>query len=164
MSAIADATNATQRLYAVFEAETLEETQMCDPNLEAAIEVEGAEFTWDSPPPQAENHKKTKRARSNYTSVTDTTTDANEEIPFSVKQTNISVPRGQLIAIVGPVGAGKTSLLQGMIGEMRRTAGLVKFGGSVSYCPQSAWIQVSFRTSTILSRALNTVLECYNPG
>ena len=28
-----------------------------------------------------------------------------------------------------------------MIGEMRRTAGSVKFKGSVAYCPQSAWIQ-----------------------
>jgi ABC-type transporter Mla maintaining outer membrane lipid asymmetry ATPase subunit MlaF len=55
---------------------------------------------------------------------------------------NLSIPRGQLVAIVGPVGTGKTSLLQGIIGEMRRTSGTVKFGGSVSYCPQSAWIQV----------------------
>ncbi len=41
----------------------------------------------------------------------------------------------------GPVGSGKSSLLEGMIGEMRRTAGSVKFKGSVAYCPQSAWIQ-----------------------
>ena len=32
-------------------------------------------------------------------------------------------------------------MLQGLIGEMRRTAGAVKFHGSVAYCPQSAWIQ-----------------------
>lgn len=41
----------------------------------------------------------------------------------------------------GPVGSGKSSLLQGMIGEMRRTAGTVRFKGTVAYCPQSAWIQ-----------------------
>jgi hypothetical protein len=33
-------------------------------------------------------------------------------------------------------------LLQGIIGEMRKTSGTVKFGGSVGYCGQSAWVQV----------------------
>ena len=44
----------------------------------------------------------------------------------------------------GVIGAGKTSLLQAMIGEMRRVAGNVEFGGSVAYCAQTAWIQVRF--------------------
>jgi len=30
-----------------------------------------------------------------------------------------------------------------MIGEMRRIEGKVTFGGSVGYCPQTTWIQVS---------------------
>ena len=62
---------------------------------------------------------------------------------FKFQKTNLKIPKGQVIAIVGPVGSGKSSLLQGLIGEMRRETGSVKFGGSVSYCPQSAWIQVS---------------------
>lgn len=52
------------------------------------------------------------------------------------------IPKGRLVAIVGPVGSGKTSLLQGMVGEMPRTTGTVTFGGSVSYAAQTAWIQV----------------------
>ena len=62
---------------------------------------------------------------------------------FKVQNVDLYVPRGQLVAVVGAIGSGKTSLLQGMIGEMRRTEGSVRFGGSVAYCPQSAWIQVS---------------------
>jgi ATPase subunit of ABC transporter with duplicated ATPase domains len=46
------------------------------------------------------------------------------------------------MAIIGPVGSGKTSLMQGLISEMRKTSGSITFGGSVGYCPQSAWIQV----------------------
>lgn len=61
---------------------------------------------------------------------------------FNLKDVDISIPRGQLVAIVGAVGSGKTSLLQGLIGEMRRTSGSIKFGGSVAYSSQSAWIQV----------------------
>ena len=59
-----------------------------------------------------------------------------------VHDVNMSIPRGQLVAIVGAVGSGKSSLLQGLIGEMRKTEGKVIFGGSVAYCSQSAWIQV----------------------
>ena len=54
----------------------------------------------------------------------------------------MEIPRGMLVAIVGHVGSGKTSLLQGLIGEMRKTSGSITFGGSVGYCPQIAWIQV----------------------
>ncbi|RIB18714.1 P-loop containing nucleoside triphosphate hydrolase protein [Gigaspora rosea] len=54
---------------------------------------------------------------------------------------NISIPRGKLIAIVGPVGSGKSSLLSALIGEMKGIKGEVIFGGNVGYCPQTAWIQ-----------------------
>jgi ABC-type glutathione transport system ATPase component len=80
---------------------------------------------------------------------------------FKLHNIDLEVPRGQLCAIVGPVGAGKSSLVQGMIGgmtlrleivkvaykfttEMRKTGGEVTFGGSVAYCAQTAWIQVRF--------------------
>ena len=36
----------------------------------------------------------------------------------------------------------ESSLLQGIIGEMRRSSGTVTFSGRVAYCPQGAWIQV----------------------
>jgi len=78
---------------------------------------------------------------------------------FKLHDIDLEVLRGQLCAIVGPVGAGKSSLVQGMIGgmsfrpqtakithrltaEMRKTGGEVVFGGSVAYCAQTAWIQV----------------------
>ncbi|CAG8537245.1 20906_t:CDS:10, partial [Racocetra persica] len=54
---------------------------------------------------------------------------------------NISIPRGKLIAIVGSVGSGKSSLLSALVGEMKRIKGEVIFGGNVGYCPQTAWIQ-----------------------
>jgi ATP-binding cassette subfamily C (CFTR/MRP) protein 1 len=37
----------------------------------------------------------------------------------------------------------ESSLLQGLIGEMKRSKGDITFSGSVAYCPQAAWIQVS---------------------
>lgn len=58
----------------------------------------------------------------------------------TIKDVNIHIAKGQLVAIVGRVGTGKTSLLSGMIGDMYKTAGKVSISGSVAYCPQSAWI------------------------
>ena len=58
-----------------------------------------------------------------------------------IKGINFFVPRGQLCAVVGPVGSGKSSLLNALIGEMKKVDGSVKFGGSVGYCNQQAWIQ-----------------------
>lgn len=64
-----------------------------------------------------------------------------EEQIFKVKDVSLSIPRGSLTAIVGAIGSGKSSLLQGMMGEMRRTHGSVTFGGSTALCAQSPWIQ-----------------------
>ncbi|XP_067656381.1 multidrug resistance-associated protein 1-like [Haliotis asinina] len=54
---------------------------------------------------------------------------------------NVDVRRGQLIAVVGPVGAGKSSLLLALLGEMEKLTGCVQMKGSVAYVPQQAWIQ-----------------------
>ncbi|TFK27186.1 ATP-binding cassette transporter YOR1 [Coprinopsis marcescibilis] len=142
LSAIADAANATSRLYGVFEAELLEDTHVIDESLDAAIEVKGASFTWDAPfPDEGQGKKKGSKARHSKKNKPPVDGQKEEETPFSVDNVNLAIPRGQLVGIVGPVGSGKTSLLQGIIGEMRKTQGSITFGGTVGYCPQSAWIQ-----------------------
>lgn len=154
-SAIADAANATGRLVEVFEAELLDETHIVDENLDVAIEVKGASFSWDSPPPEAQLSKKKQAAKTKaeaqekkQSAIVDEKKGEMEhdkaegEHVFKICDVTLSIPRGKLVAFVGPVGSGKTSLLQGIIGEMRKTGGSITFGGSVGYCPQSAWIQV----------------------
>ncbi|KAJ6570148.1 ABC transporter, partial [Mycena vulgaris] len=149
-SSIADALNASHRLYDVFVAETFQDTQIRDDTLDVGVEVHDATFTWDGPPPEVEEGKKRKGKKATPLEKAAETAAAAlaleqakvvEEQIFKMSNLTFSIPRGQLVAIVGPVGSGKTSLLQGMIGEMRRTTGYTKFGGSVAYCPQSAWIQ-----------------------
>jgi ABC-type glutathione transport system ATPase component len=167
-SAITDAANAAGRLSGVFEAELLEKTHEVNEDLPVAIEVKGATFTWDTPPPELVGKGKTKK-QSKFSSqfhsskhnakAEAATISANdksqvekarlqadeEDRVFQVRDLSMEIPRGMLVAVVGPVGSGKTSLLQGLIGEMRKTSGSITFGGSVGYCPQSAWIQVGSR-------------------
>ena len=144
----------------MFEAELLEKTHTIDPTLDVALEVKGASFTWDSPPLDLEGKSAKKdtfgrpmiqpsKFEPNIKAAVEKKPsdnlhvhEKNEERVFKVQDVTMSVPRGQLVAIVGPVGSGKTSLLQGLIGEMRKANGSIVFGGSVGYCPQSAWIQV----------------------
>lgn len=51
------------------------------------------------------------------------------------------VESGSLTAIVGTVGSGKSSILQAILGEMKRTGGQVLVKGQVAYASQEAWIQ-----------------------
>ncbi|KAI1320479.1 hypothetical protein EDD11_000864 [Mortierella claussenii] len=60
---------------------------------------------------------------------------------FVLKNIDLKIPRGQLVAIVGAVGSGKSSLLNALVGEMRKSGGTMEYGGTIGYCPQSAWIQ-----------------------
>jgi ABC-type multidrug transport system fused ATPase/permease subunit len=146
-SAIADARNAIGRLQDCFTAELISEDFERDPKLPYAIEIDNASFTWDSLPPDNAKEEKGKKKGGGTHSKPQPESEpkeVKEEMLFKLKQIDVKIPRGQLVVIVGAVGSGKTSLFQGLIGDMRKTEGSVRFGGSIAYCSQSAWIQVCF--------------------
>uniref|UniRef100_A0AAQ5XXH7 ABC-type glutathione-S-conjugate transporter n=1 Tax=Amphiprion ocellaris TaxID=80972 RepID=A0AAQ5XXH7_AMPOC len=62
-------------------------------------------------------------------------------IPVIADRIDVRVPRGSLVAVVGHVGSGKSSLLSAMLGETEKRSGQVSVKGSVAYVPQQAWIQ-----------------------
>ena len=145
LSSISDARNAIGRLQECFTAELISESFQRDPKLAHAVEIENASFTWDGPPPDEGNGKgKKKDRRGSKQAPVSAPNEVKEEVMFKLRNIDLKIPRGQLVAIVGAVGSGKTSLLQGLIGDMRKTEGSVRFGGSVAYCSQSAWIQVGY--------------------
>ncbi|KAG0085536.1 hypothetical protein BGZ92_008914 [Podila epicladia] len=53
---------------------------------------------------------------------------------------NIRLTDGNLIAVVGRIGQGKSSLLGAIMGEMYKLQGTVKVFGDIAYVPQQAWI------------------------
>ena len=152
LSSIVDAVTACKRLNDVFEAETSDGTLVLNNNLDVAVRIVGVDFTWDSPPPRPQDLKTISDRRGMHnrmkgkskSTTLPTPQPVDEANVFKLRGVNMEIPRGKLVAIVGAVGAGKTSLLQGVVGEMRRSAGTVEFGGSVAYCAQTAWIQVRF--------------------
>ncbi|KAH8995032.1 ABC transporter [Lactarius akahatsu] len=160
LSTITDARNAIGRLQECFTAELVSETLVKDPKLKYAVEIDNASFTWDGPPPDLNEGKEDKGKKKSPSDphpkplLVSEPKEVKENALFKLKHVDLRAPRGQLVAIVGAVGSGKTSLLQGLIGDMRRTEGSVRVGGSVAYCSQSAWIQnATIRDNICFGRA-----------
>lgn len=63
-----------------------------------------------------------------------------KEIDLVVDPVNLLIPKGLLVAVVGEVGSGKSSLLNLILGETRLINGSVYRNGSIAYVPQVAWI------------------------
>lgn len=60
------------------------------------------------------------------------------------------------MAVVGPVGCGKSSLVSALLGEMEKLEGKVHMKGSVAYVPQQAWIQnCTLQENVLFGQALN---------
>lgn len=57
-----------------------------------------------------------------------------------LKNIDYTAFKGELSCIVGRVGAGKSSLLQTMLGDMWRAAGTVEVRGTVAYASQQTWV------------------------
>ncbi|KAK8465073.1 hypothetical protein PHAVU_010G140400 [Phaseolus vulgaris] len=77
-----------------------------------AVEIQGGNFIWD------------------HESVSPTLRDVNLEIKW-----------GQKVAICGPVGAGKSSLLYAVLGEIPKISGTVNVSSNIAYVSQTSWIQ-----------------------
>ncbi|KFQ99756.1 Multidrug resistance-associated protein 1, partial [Nipponia nippon] len=58
-----------------------------------------------------------------------------------LRRIDLTVPQGSLLAVVGQVGAGKSSLLSALLGELEKTDGRMTMKGTTAYVPQQAWIQ-----------------------
>ncbi|XP_063876014.1 ATP-binding cassette sub-family C member 3-like isoform X2 [Scylla paramamosain] len=83
-----------------------------DPKIDSAINVEGGTFSWGG-----------------------------AAVEWALQGVELKVQQGQLVAVVGPVGAGKSSLLSALLGQMDKTSGHVLVNGQVAYVSQEAWLQ-----------------------
>jgi ABC-type multidrug transport system fused ATPase/permease subunit len=82
--------------------------------------------------------KEVKEGKNDIESDQSTLTE--QEI-FKLWDMDFSISRNELIAVIGTVGSGKSSLLAALAGDMRKTSGTIKMGASRAFCPQYAWIQ-----------------------
>ena len=67
----------------------------------------------------------------NQDSLTDT---------LALKNVTLNVCKGEILAITGPVGSGKSSLLTAVLGEIPVREGTISYYGKVAYVPQIPWV------------------------
>ncbi|KAM9010884.1 ATP-binding cassette sub-family C member 2 [Ara ararauna] len=68
----------------------------------------------------------------------------------AIRDVNLDITPGSLVAVVGAVGSGKSSLVSAMLGEMEHIKGHINIQGSLAYVPQQAWIQNATLKDNIL--------------
>jgi ABC-type hemin transport system ATPase subunit len=55
---------------------------------------------------------------------------------FHLRIPELHVKEGEVLAVVGRVGSGKTALLNALLGDMTCKEGLCRIGGKIAYVPQ----------------------------
>lgn len=116
ITSIIEASVAVGRLTAFFTAEELQPDAVIQKGAvvedgEESLSVRDGTFSWD---------RHTER-------------NALEDINFSAS-------KGELTCVVGRVGAGKSSFLQALLGDLWKVRGEVVVHGSIAYVAQQAWV------------------------
>eukprot|EP01029_Cantina_marsupialis_P002869 TRINITY_DN1275_c0_g1_i10.p1 TRINITY_DN1275_c0_g1~~TRINITY_DN1275_c0_g1_i10.p1 ORF type:complete len:1325 (+),score=521.20 TRINITY_DN1275_c0_g1_i10:63-4037(+) len=107
----------------------------------ASVKIKNASFTWEpsnvaTPDGSKKNTKKTKKE--SEAPVAESTTEESDS--FGFENIDFEAGNNELVAVVGAVGCGKSSLISALLGEMEKTGGELKVSGSMAYVPQQAWI------------------------
>lgn len=92
-------------------SDNVERLPACQNIGDTAVELKAASFLWSESPPNT-----------------------------ALEDINLKVYKGELLCLVGRVGSGKSSLLQSILGNLRRSSGQALARGSIAYVAQDAWI------------------------
>ena len=100
--------------------------------LDGRVTVKDGRFGWTRVPPKSKKSRKVQEKPA---------ADA-PQAAATVHLTNLdfTAEKGELVLILGKVGTGKSTFLQGLLKEAADSKGDLHIGGSVAYCPQTAWI------------------------
>ncbi|RMZ83004.1 hypothetical protein DV737_g1762, partial [Chaetothyriales sp. CBS 132003] len=184
---LGQATDAATSVKRIQEYLLLEEQQdeiNWEPDMEPAVQVEDASFTWErtatadkegvgtfqtkkelmaakeAKKQQKKDEKRQAVLREKGEPVSpkeDSSGEVAEQEPFKLHDVDFSVGKNELIAVIGSVGSGKTSLLAALAGDMRRTSGKIRMASGRAYCPQYAWIQnASLRDNILFGKPYNS--------
>ncbi|XP_017068419.2 LOW QUALITY PROTEIN: probable multidrug resistance-associated protein lethal(2)03659 [Drosophila eugracilis] len=63
-----------------------------------------------------------------------------ESPDYTLKEVSLEIQPGTLVAILGPTGSGKSSLIQAILGELKAESGQIWTNGALSYSSQEPWL------------------------
>jgi ABC-type multidrug transport system fused ATPase/permease subunit len=163
---VIDAYAALRRIEDFLLAEDAAEPPTSEPELEDAVQLDEATFTWESVPTPANKSSEAAKPSKGTTSLSarlglgdrrkrpslgkekaevvpsgQGAPPSDNEAPFQLENVTLRAGKNELIGVIGSVGCGKTSLLSALASDMRQTGGSMRFSAGRAYCPQYAWIQ-----------------------
>jgi ATP-binding cassette subfamily C (CFTR/MRP) protein 1 len=183
---VVDAWSSMKRIEEYLKCEEQEDEAVWEPEGSNALEMHDASFTWERTVTQdpeqkivgmvqnKEELKESKRVRKQAIKneknakseaakeglsgdTTPETTSIEEREPFRLQDIDFAIGRNELIAVIGGVGSGKSSLLAALAGDMRKTAGDVVLGADRAFCPQYAWIQnTTVKENILFGKEMNS--------
>lgn len=111
----------------------------------SAIKIQNGTFIWSKKEPKPKededkkkDKKKDKKRHEDAPLLEDTPGEPKKPTLIDV---SVDIQPGELVAICGGVGSGKSSFLSAILGDIDKTQGVVEVNGSVAYAAQNAWIQ-----------------------
>lgn len=181
---VIDAWSSVYRIQDYLLSEEQEDEAKPDTSMPCAAKLQSAEFTWErNVTVEAEKDKKkptkqetkvqkalAKQAKEQAKVVSkrlstespaepasdEASTIVESQEPFKLMDLNLTIERNELVAVIGAVGSGKSSLLAALAGDMRRTNGDLSLGASRAFCPQYAWIQnASLRDNILFGKEMD---------
>ena len=172
MGQVIDAWASLGRIQDYMLAEEQDDGFDWDKESKSAVSVKQASFTWErtitqnpekatqQTKAQLSDVKKTGKAPANATKSVDekggidSASTLTVQEPFGLHGIDLSFGHNELVAIIGGVGSGKSSLLAALAGDMRRTSGSITMAATRAFCPQYAWIQnASVRDNVLFGKA-----------
>jgi ATP-binding cassette, subfamily C (CFTR/MRP), member 1 len=170
-----DAVSSIRRVQSFLMSEEQLDPVKWKPGCEEAVIVQHANFDWGcdgveepdprssmeeaiAPPHTAESDSVKLAKGQNDIKMKSLTpgTMAGQPGTFQLQQINLSIGKGELVAVIGSVGSGKSSLLSAFAGEMFKTSGQIFMGGKRAFCPQDAWIKNdSIRENVLFGKFMN---------
>ena len=85
--------------------------------------------------------EETKGTKNKIANISDGTFGWSSTEPAFLQDIQLDVAPEQLVAVVGRVGSGKSSLLAALLGEMKQSGGKLVICDNTAYLPQQAWVQ-----------------------
>ncbi|KAF9937592.1 hypothetical protein BGZ65_001355 [Modicella reniformis] len=110
-----------------------------DPD-DPVILIQDASFSWENPTDGSSSNPASGEEENPLLAAVQEEDPLNLSTSSGLQHINLSILKGNLIAIVGRIGQGKSSLLSAIIGEMYKLHGKVQVSGTIAYVPQQAWI------------------------
>ncbi|KAE8150783.1 P-loop containing nucleoside triphosphate hydrolase protein [Aspergillus avenaceus] len=150
VSQLTDAWVSIQRIEAFLLTSDHQETVVWDYSAANVVAVSDGCFTWDrdfatdiiDKHPSTEIDEAIIQENTPLLSGNEgSSTLRNVRPSMALQDISVSIKQGELVAVIGSVGSGKSALILALAGQMTKVRGTVTLGASRSICYQTPWIE-----------------------